>query len=77
MGIFTEICDDCTRRVEWVPTSYRLPEHHKPVLVSGGLAYLDGNNLWRTYMERYDDTGNPRALNWTPKYWAPLPKPPE
>jgi hypothetical protein len=76
MGIFTEVCDDCTRRTEWVLTSARLPEHHKPVLVSGGLAYLDGNSLWRTYMERCFD-GTPRLLNWTPKYWAPLPKPPE
>jgi hypothetical protein len=75
MGMFTEMCDDCQKCVEWVPTSERLPEQHQPVIVAGGLVYLDGNNLWRTYMEWSD--GIPRSLEWTPKYWAHLPQPPE
>lgn len=77
MGMFTEMCDDCKRCFKWVRTSERLPEPHRPVVVAGGLVYLDGNNLWRTYMERSDVLGMPRVLEWTPKYWAYLPQPPE
>lgn len=62
------------RQVEWKRTDlHGVPHHGGLVLVAGGLAfYGDASQCWKS--GNGPDYGRP--LEWTPVYWAEIPRPP-
>jgi hypothetical protein len=53
----------------WIQASERLPDSLENVLVSGGLAYYDG--------EAWISVAEGRPIQWEVTHWRPLPPPPK
>lgn len=58
--------------ISWIDTDYKNPPVGETVLVFGGLAFINSQEVWYTEMEH-----PPRPIMWRVTHWAKRPDPPQ